>query len=143
MTQNHNARIVALDVGEKRIGVASANVVARLASPLTTLEVGESIMADIEQLLASQTAAALVIGLPRNLQGEDTDQTRLIRNFGNELEKQISVPVFWQDEALTSHLSKEKLQAEGKPYQKGAVDALAAAYILEDYLLSHSKELSS
>ncbi|MEI7682713.1 MAG: Holliday junction resolvase RuvX [Candidatus Saccharibacteria bacterium] len=135
-SQNPNARIVALDVGKKRIGVASANVIARLASPLTTLDVSDNIIEDIKQLLARETAQALVIGLPRNLQGEDTDQTRTVRQFAAGLEKQISIPIYWQDEALTSHLSKERLKVSQKTYQKGQVDALAATYILEDYLVS-------
>ncbi len=140
--QNHNARIVALDVGEKRIGVASANVVARLASPLKTLETGESTIDDIKQLLAEETAAALVVGLPRNLSSEDTDQTRTVRAFVEELKQHVSVPVYWQDEALTSHVSKEILNSGKKPYAKGDIDALAASHILEDYLKSPKGELA-
>jgi putative Holliday junction resolvase len=139
MAQNHNARIVALDVGEKRIGVATANVVARLASPLTTLAVSENTIKDIKQIIAEQTAVALVIGLPRNLRGDDTDQTRTIRQFGKDLEEQISVPIYWQDEALTSHASKEELNASRKIYAKEAIDALAATYILEDFLLGNTE----
>lgn len=140
MAINHNARIIALDVGSKRIGVASANVVARLASPLKTLEVTESINEDIKRLLAEQTAVAVVIGLPRNLQSQETDQTKSVRTFGEELQQGITVPIFWQDEALTSHVAKEHLKTTNKPYQKGDVDALAATQILEDFL-SDNREL--
>lgn len=140
--QNHNARIVALDVGEKRIGVATANVVARLASPLKTLDVGKDIHDQIKQLLAEQTAIALVVGLPRNLQGNDTAQTKATEAFVEELRQQISIPVYWQDEALTSHLSEQDLQASGNTYQKGDIDALAATYILEDFLAS-KQEISA
>lgn len=139
--QNPNARIVALDVGHKRIGVASANVVARLASPVTTLIVDETINQRIIDLLAAQTAMALVIGLPRNLQGDDTDQTRIVREFGEALRQQITIPVYWQDEALTSHTSEERLKNSKKPYAKEEIDSLAAAQILEDFLAGH-KELS-
>lgn len=134
--QNPNARIVALDVGAKRIGVATANVVARLASPLTTLEVSDSIVADIKTLLAEQTACALVLGLPRGMQGQDTDQTRTVKTFGERLKAAVTIPLFWQDEAMTSKLSEEKLKATQKNYSKGAIDALAATYILEDFLVS-------
>lgn len=140
MVTNHNARIVALDVGTKRIGVASANVVARLASPLTTLDVTDTINDDIQNLLAEQTAAALVIGLPRNLQSQDTDQTRLVRQFGEDLQQAVTVPVFWQDEALTSHVATESLKASKKGFEKGDIDALAATHILEDFL-AENKEL--
>ena len=134
MMSNHNARIVALDIGEKRIGVASANVVARLASPLKTLEVSDNIQQDIRQLLAEQTAVALVIGLPRNLQGDDTNQTRIVREFGKKLSAEVDLPIYWQDEALTSQVSEEKLKSTNKPYAKGDIDALAASQILEDFL---------
>lgn len=132
--QNPNARIVALDVGTKRIGVASANVVARLASPLKTLEMNDDAVDTIAKLVAAETAEAVVVGLPRGMGGEDTDQTRYTRDFVKRLKEQLSIPIYWQDEAVTSRLSEDSLKAVGKPYDKGSIDALAACYILEDYL---------
>lgn len=137
--QNPNARIVALDIGGKRIGVASANVVARLAAPLKTLEVTDSIIEDIRQLLAQETASAVVLGLPRGMQGQETEQTKTVEAFGKQLEQAISIPLYWQDEAMTSKLSEAKLNASKKSYSKGEIDALAAAYILEDFLASQSE----
>lgn len=137
---NPNARIVALDVGSKRIGVASANVVARLASPLQTLDVTERIKDDIVKVLSEQTASALVVGLPRGMQGQDTAQTEVVRQFIAELKPSISVPVYWQDEALTSHLSKLELNTKKAQHSKGEVDALAATYILEDYLQNSGRQ---
>ena len=139
---NPNARIVALDVGAKRIGVASANVVARLASPLTTLEVTSNIMADIKQLLAEQTAEAVVLGLPRGMQGQETAQTKTVTDFGEALRQYIDIPLYWQDEAMTSKLSEEELKASNKAYTKGAVDALAATYILEDFLTTKHEDIA-
>ncbi len=132
--QNPNARIVALDIGTKRIGVASANVVARLASPLKTLLVDDNIIGQIKQLLAEQTAAALVIGLPRGLNGQETAQTQFTKDFVAQLRNAIDIPIYWQDEALTSQLSEDQLRISKGQYDKGEVDALAATYILEDYL---------
>lgn len=128
---------MALDVGSKRIGVASANVVARLASPLTTILVSEDVMEDVAALLAQQTAVAVVLGLPRGLEGQNTAQTASVRQFGDDLKKFITVDVFWQDEALTSRLSKLELSTKKGQHSKGAVDALAATYILEDFLANH------
>jgi putative Holliday junction resolvase len=140
-SQNPNARIVALDIGAKRIGVASANVVARLAAPYKTLEVTDGVVEDIRQILAEQTAVALVLGLPRGMQGQDTEQTRTVEEFGNKLKQAVSVPIYWQDEAMTSRLSEDKLKANKKTYQKGEIDALAATLILEDFLTNHSEEI--
>lgn len=134
---NPNGRIVALDIGTRRIGVASANQVARLATPVTTLQINDDpqqTIAAIKHVLADQTAAQLVVGLPRGLDGQETDQTKQTRQFVRQLKQAIDVPVFWQDEAVTSRLSQDSLQAKGKPFQKGAIDALAACYILEDFL---------
>lgn len=138
-TANPNGRIVALDLGSKRIGVATANVIARLASPLTTLNVTTEIIDDIKQLLARQTAVALVLGLPRGLDGQNTAQTAWAREFGENLRQAVSIPVYWQDEALTSHHSKLELTSKQGHFSKAAVDALAATYILEDFLLTHKK----
>lgn len=129
--------IIALDVGAKRIGVASANPIARIAHPLTTLEHTEDILAKIEELAAKERAAIVVIGLPRGMQGQETDQTRIVEAFGAEVEKKLSLPIYWQDEAVTSHKAEEELVNRGKPYSKGDIDALAATYILEDFLNDH------
>ena len=136
--QNPNARIVALDVGEKRIGVASANVVARLAQPLSTISVGDTVLEDIQRILASETACALVVGLPRNLNSQETEQTRTVQAFVEKLQACVTVPIYWQDEALTSHVAEEALEARNKPYNKGDIDALAATHILEDYLANNA-----
>jgi putative Holliday junction resolvase len=126
--------ILALDVGERRIGVASANSIARIASPLTTLECSDQTAADIKRLIDREGAKALVIGLPRNLSGSHTAQTVAVEHFASDLQNVITLPVYWQDEALTSRKAEAELEARGKPYQKGDIDALSATYILEDFL---------
>jgi putative Holliday junction resolvase len=129
--------IVAFDVGAKRIGVATANAVARIAHPLTTLEHDDKIFDTIQNLLAREQAAIVVVGLPRGLQGQETEQTATIQRFGAKLEGQIGLPLHWQDEAVTSAQAEAELDKRGKPYTKGDIDALAATYILEDFLNEH------
>jgi putative holliday junction resolvase len=126
--------ILALDVGERRIGVAAANTVARLANPLTTLERTPQTIADIQRLIAAEGASTLVVGLPRGLDGQHTAQTAAVEQFADQLKQAIVIPLVWQDEAVTSRKAEAELQARGKPYQKGDIDALSATYILEDYL---------
>ncbi len=126
--------ILALDVGEKRVGVAIANTLARLPRPLTTLERGETFWQQLGELISGEGAVSLVVGLPRNLKGGSTAQTATTEAFIAELQQRIGLPVTAQDEALTSHQAETELSARGKPYQKGDIDALAATYILEDYL---------
>ncbi len=123
--------IVALDVGERRIGVAVANDIARLPSPHGVLQNNVAVWDEIRSLMKEVSADVLVVGLPRNLSGDDTAQTMYVRNF---VQLAPDLAVVFQDEALTSKKAEAELIARGKPYAKGDIDALAATYILEDYL---------
>jgi putative Holliday junction resolvase len=133
-----SSNILALDVGGQRIGVASANVVARIAHPLTTVINDDTIFAKLIALCQKEDAIALAVGLPRNLSGDSTEQTRIVEQFVLQLKQHIDLPVYWQDEAVTSRQAEAELRARGKPYAKGDIDALAATYILEDFLRDHS-----
>lgn len=124
-----------MDVGERRIGVARAGVEARLAQPLTTLIHDDDIWQTLAWLIEEQQADTVVVGLPRGLDGQETAQTGVARAFASALEQRLKVAVYLQDEAVTSKRAEAELDARGKPYQKGDIDALAATYILEDYLL--------
>lgn len=135
-----NCSILALDVGDKRIGVATAHTSARMAYPLTTLDNPETFDEDIEALVAREAAECLVIGLPRGLDGQDTAQTAKVRVFGERLALRLPIPVYWTDEALTSEKAEKELLSRHKSYQKVEVDALAATYILEDFLINYPEK---
>ncbi len=134
--------LLALDVGASRIGVAQARSDVRLASPLTWLKVDDNILQTIADLIMETEATALVVGLPRGLHGQETDQTKSVRRFVDSLKAEVSVPVYWQDEALTSQQAEDSLLARGKNYQKGDIDAEAAAIILHDFLEDSNKVLA-
>ena len=123
-------RIIALDVGTRRVGVATASLDTKIPSQHSTLEMSENIYDQIEKLMNENNASTIVIGLPRNLSGDDTAQTEYVRHFATRLNK---YKIVFQDEALTSVKAKDELTAMGKPYTKGDIDSLAAVYILEDY----------
>jgi putative holliday junction resolvase len=127
---------MALDVGAKRIGVAIASSQARLARPMVTLENNQHTLEDIDKLIAAETVGEIVVGLPRNLDGEATGQTAETLEFSDQLRARFDIPVNFQDEALTSRKAEAELEQRGKPYNKEDIDALAATYILEDYLRS-------
>jgi putative Holliday junction resolvase len=126
--------LLAIDVGEKRIGVARAHLDALFPSPLTTLQNPESFVDDIVRLVAEEKAAALIVGLPRGLSGQETNQTTTVRDFVSRLQPELTIPVYWRDEAVTSEKAEAELRSRGKPYAKADIDALAAVYILEDYI---------
>ena len=129
--------ILSLDIGEKRIGVAMSSLFTRLPSPLTTLQNDRHVLQALLELVQSHNVAGVVVGLPRGLKGLGTPQTMLIRDFIDLLRKKLSVPLYIQDEDLTSVKAKNEFHERGVRYNKESVDALAATYILEDFLREH------
>lgn len=128
--------ILALDVGEKRIGAAWGDTAIRVVSPLKALEMGDDTIEAIGKLQRSIGVALIIVGLPRNQRGEETRQTEYVYGFAKKLDV-LGVPVKFQDESLTSVLAEERLVARKKPYNKEDIDSEAAAIILTDYLESN------
>lgn len=125
---------VSLDIGRARIGVAIANDVARIAAPLPAIQNNKTCMQAIEELVAEHSARTVVVGLPRGLEGQETEQTAYVRDFIAQLQKVIAAPIVTQDEALTSVQAEAELEKRGRAYNKGDIDSLSAVYILEDFL---------
>ncbi len=130
--------LLALDVGTVRIGIAQASSEVRMAHPLTTLANDTNLQDSLQKIIAEQQVGILVVGLPRNMQGEATAQTAYVETFVESL-RYLELPIHFQDEALTSSKAETELSARGKPFSKGDVDALAATYILDDFLQTFSE----
>ncbi len=131
--------ILALDVGDKRVGIAIASLAARLPRPLTTLQQGDKFFGQLEQIIQAEAVDEVVVGLPRGLEGQSTGQTAVTKRFAEQLRSECDLPVHLQDEALTSKHAVDELQSRGKAHTKADIDALAATYILEDFLASYNK----
>ena len=128
-------RILALDVGEKRIGVAKADSDTRIAVPVGYVTVDGSEWQEIAQIARLQGSLFFVVGLPRSNEGNETKQTMYVRNFVRNLtEKLPGARVRFQDESFTSVEAEERLKQRQKNYEKGDIDAEAAAIILQDFL---------
>lgn len=125
--------IIALDIGERRIGVARGDMLVRIAVPLTTVLVDGTELAQIQRIVANEQAGMLVVGYPRNQSGEATAQTAYVEAVAEQLRALVPKLVF-QDESLTSVVAEQRLKARGRAYQKADIDAEAAAVILQDYL---------
>lgn len=125
--------LLGLDVGKKHIGVARASATAALAEPLTTIKTPEY-LDKLKQVIDEHDADILVIGLPRNLQGDETSQTKWVRDWVDQAKKDLNMPFYWQDEALTSKLAE--LHRLSSNRSKNPIDdhAMAAAIILQDFL---------
>ncbi|MDQ5886307.1 MAG: putative pre6S rRNA nuclease [Patescibacteria group bacterium] len=127
---------LALDIGEVRIGVAANPAGLSIAQPRGYIANDDKVRKVIQSYIDKEKAEVLVVGLPRGMQGQETDQTKYVRNFIQELQTFVTIPIVLQDEALTSVKAEQELDARGKTYERGDIDALAASYILDDYLVS-------
>jgi putative holliday junction resolvase len=128
--------LVCLDVGEKRIGVAIADTAIRIAIPYETIPVDGAELTRIIEIITQEHADVLVIGYPRNQQGEATAQSKYVEQFATQFHDTVS-KIEFQDESLTSVLAEDRLKEIGSPYQKGDIDMQAAAIILQDYIEAH------
>lgn len=136
-------RVLGVDFGAKRIGLALSDATGMLASPWQTIEGGAPLAAaERVRSVAADLAAdddgleAIVVGLPRRLDGSDNDQTPLVRTFAAEIARLTSLPVVLQDERLSSHEAEARLAVRERDWRKrkARLDAAAAAIILQDYL---------
>jgi putative Holliday junction resolvase len=137
-------RLVGVDVGARRIGVAVSDPTATLARPVgcvtvAALDAGAvaSVRAEVERLREEEDGvAAIVVGLPRRLNGQPTEMTAQVQAFADRLGKACNLPVVLQDERLSSHEAEALLAERMKDWRdrKRALDAASAAVILQDYL---------
>lgn len=124
---------LALDIGRKRVGLALANSVAKLPKALTTIENDDNFLDELNSIIKENDITTLIVGLPRNLEGNETAQTEYTRKVAEKIRHAAGLPIIYQDETLTSRQALEELNSRQVNYNKGQVDALAATYILEDY----------
>ena len=139
-----------MDYGAKRIGLALSDATGLLASPWKRLandgNVGgaaRKLADEARALQADDTGlGAIVIGLPRRLSGEATDQTAAVQKLAQLLAAEVTVPIALQDERLSSHEAEERLAFQERDWRKrkAKLDAASAAVILQDYLDAHSQK---
>ncbi|MBN1887942.1 MAG: Holliday junction resolvase RuvX [Thermoflexales bacterium] len=135
------SRILALDVGEKRIGVAVSDELHILARPLKTLA-HSSLAGDVSALavlLAEYAVETLVVGFPCSLSGEEGPQALRVKRYARKLAAALPVPVVLWDERYSTIQAVQRLAEAGRRRRdargdKGQVDAAAAAIILQGYL---------
>jgi putative pre-16S rRNA nuclease len=135
-----------VDPGERRIGVAMSDELRLLASPLVVLERRRgglsSVLDSLVEIARREGVTALVVGLPLNADGSEGPQARRARDFARIAARVMGLPVTMWDERLSSRAAEDILRAQGrnlrKVRQRGELDAVAAAAILQDYLDVHS-----
>ncbi len=131
-------KILALDIGEKRIGVAISDELLFLAHPLTTLQWNgfKTFYAELEHLINEHNISELLIGVPYTLNGNISRKTSDILNIIKKLKNRISIPIMEWDESLSTKQAHGILHRVGKKpsKQKQKIDQIAAVIILQEYL---------
>lgn len=133
-----NGRIVALDPGTKRVGAAVCDENRVVTRPLTVLQrtSWKKLLAQVKDILAEFDAAALVVGLPYNFDGTESDMTREAREMARKFSLSVEVPVYLQDERATTYEARGRLWNVGIEGEKmrSVLDSEAASIILGDFL---------
>ncbi|WP_114782853.1 Holliday junction resolvase RuvX [Botryobacter ruber] len=135
-------RILAIDYGNKRVGLAATDALQLIANPLETIH-AKDIFTYLKAYVQREPVDAFVVGMPRNLTGEATDATPHVVGFVRKLQKEFpDLPVHTVDERFTSRMAQQAMLAGGlkkKDRQdKGTVDRVSATIILQSYLESRS-----
>ena len=133
-------RLLAIDYGAKRTGIAVTDPLQLIATALETVPSHE-MLKFLKAYVAREVVDAFIIGLPKGLDGNDTDNTPRVRRFVTHLQNALpDIPVYWHDERFTSVMALQTMIANGSTKKdrrvKGNIDKVSAAIILQSYMES-------
>lgn len=133
-----NSRIIGLDVGDAKIGVAISDLLGLTAQPLEVIrrDKQKSELSKIIEIVKTNAVSEIVVGLPRATDGNISEQGKKIKLFTEELQKKIQVKIIFKEEYLSTQRAQEILIEFGvrREKRKGNVDKIAASLILQGYL---------
>jgi len=136
------SRVLGIDYGERRIGLALSDPMGIIAKPLKIIDRKKTAdyFSEIIDTCKEKNANIIVVGLPLTLRGKQSKQTEIVQNFIEKLTRLGNIPVVPVDERFSSISAKKSLQQQGVKtgHEKGRVDETAAAIILQEYLDSQS-----
>ena len=129
-------RYLAIDYGTRRTGLAICDPGETIVSPLIVLQSEKTLPEKIARIVKDENVEAVVLGLPLNMDGSEGPQTQIVTRFADRLQACLTIPVYLQDERLSSFGAEEKLAPANlsKAEKKKRLDAVAAAEILEAFL---------
>jgi len=137
-------RIMGLDIGEKRIGVAVSDELEITSIPLEVYENDKNIISKIKDLITKYHIENIAVGLPYTLKGEIGNQAKKVISFVNNLKKDIEIDVDYMDERYTTKIPLKLLGKSNKGRKAGKkVDKFSAAIILSDYLQRRKEEIGN
>ena len=131
-------RILGIDYGERRVGLALSDPLNIFAKPFLTIDrkLSSDLLKEIKRVIQENSVNQIVIGIPLNMKGMDSKQTVIVREFIKELGTQIKLPIHLQDERLSSKSAKQSLILQNKSpsRHKESIDSTAACLILQEFL---------
>jgi len=129
-------RYLAIDYGTRRTGLAICDSDETIASPLAVIEGQKKLLRSIVEVVEAEKVDAVVLGLPLNMTGTESSQTKLVLKFAEQLKDHLHIPIHFQDERLSSFSAEEKLASTNftRSKRRKRLDAVAAAEILEAFL---------
>ena len=134
-------RSLGIDFGEKRVGLAITDKSNLIASPFKTINYTNEndLVSQLEKIVIENNIENFVLGLPINMKGEDTKQTKIVRKFKESLAS-LDLPIIYEDERLSSVSAKNSLILQNikTGHNKPEIDKTAAAIILQQYLDKNS-----
>ena len=138
-------KVLGIDLGEKRIGLAVSDETRMIAGTHGVMR-RKSRREDFERyakIIADEHITLIVMGLPITLSGEEGQRASWVRDYSAELKKYVAIPLVFWDERFSTSQALASLQARGKRGKRAreVVDAMAAAFILQDYLDAHSDNI--
>ncbi|MGD0785444.1 MAG: Holliday junction resolvase RuvX [Sedimentisphaerales bacterium] len=129
-------RFLCIDLGDKRTGLAICDGDEILASPLAVLEGQKKLLNEIIEIARQNQVEGLVFGLPLNMDDSEGKRAIQTRKFAGQIKEKINLPIFFQDERLSSFTAEKQLSQTGLTHKKkkDRIDALAAAEILKTFI---------
>ena len=131
------SRILGLDYGERRIGIALSDPLQIIAKPFTVIDRKKTdYISQLSKMIVENDIISIVVGLPLTLHGKKSKQTEVVLSFINELQSKLPVPVSQVDVRLSSIAAEKSLHLQNVKtgYEKGRIDETAAAIFLQEYL---------
>lgn len=129
-------RLLCIDYGDRRTGLAICDGDEILASPLGVIEGQKNLHDEILKIAKENQVEGFVFGLPLNMDGSEGDRAAMTRKFADAIKVKTALPIFFQDERLSTYAAGEKLSQSGLTHKqkKNKIDAIAAAEILKTFI---------
>ncbi|MEA2095065.1 MAG: Holliday junction resolvase RuvX [Candidatus Cloacimonadota bacterium] len=129
-------RLMGIDFGEVRIGIALSDPLQIISQPYRVIPNDDDTISEIKNIIKSEEVRKIILGLPLNLDGEDTKKTLEVREFFEVLKSNVDIPVIFWDERYTTVEANEQLKhmGYGIAESRKVIDKVAASIILKNYM---------